>query len=96
MKRLWQLTAAAGWILKRSGLTLSDQVEASCAPEVTAADKEAYREAYRPFVEKAKKGKVSPDEMTVFRTNVLAAVADGKVSPDEIHGLTAKLHELAK
>lgn len=70
---------------------IGDQVVAAAAPEVTPADKERFRASLAAFAERAKSGTVPPAVVQAWQTKVSGAIADGRVTADEIHGLTAWL-----
>lgn len=71
---------------------MESQIVAVCAPEVTPAEKEAFRASWKEFTARAKAGKVDRQALTAFREKTSAALADGKVTPEEIRDLT----EIAK
>ena len=73
------------WALTR----VEDQVMAGAGPDVTAADRQAFKDAYAGFVERARAGKATPEEIRDFQKRVLEALADGKVTPDEMRSLAA-------
>jgi hypothetical protein len=70
---------------------MSDQVFAACTADVTPEEKNAFRAAIREFSEKAKAGKVKPDQVRAFQSSELSALSDRKVTPDELRDLTAWL-----
>jgi hypothetical protein len=72
---------------------MEDQTLAATTPDVTPEQRTAFQRAFAGFVEQAKQGKVSVDRMSSFRTKLMAAVADGKVTPDELRELTAAVEE---
>ncbi len=74
-----------GWALAK----VEGQVTAACAPEVSDADKEAFRQAFGRFVESAKEGKTTPEEIRAFQKKTLEALSDGRVTRDELVALTA-------
>ncbi|MGA7990161.1 MAG: hypothetical protein WCC53_01895 [Thermoanaerobaculia bacterium] len=67
---------------------IGDQVVAAAAPEVTPADKERFRTSLTAFAERAKSGKVQPAVVQAWQTRVSSALADGRVTGDEIRSLT--------
>jgi hypothetical protein len=71
------------WALTR----VEDQVMAGAGPDVTPADRQAFKDAYAGFTARARSGKASPDEVRDFQKKVLEALADGKVTPDEMRSL---------
>jgi len=80
-----------GWALAK----LQDTVMMSATPDVTPAEREAFRRAFTRFTDGAKEGKVGPSEVQEVQRKVTAAVADGKVTPEEIGGLTEALAKAA-
>jgi hypothetical protein len=70
---------------------IGDEVVAAAAPEVTPAEKGRFRAALAAFAERAKAQKVSPTAVQAWQSQVKDALADGRVTVDEIHGLTAWL-----
>jgi hypothetical protein len=73
------------WALAR----VEDQVMAGSAPEVTPAERQAFRDAFARFVDRAKSGNVPPDEIRAFQKKVVEAMADGKITPEELRALAA-------
>jgi hypothetical protein len=71
------------------------EVLAAAGTEVSAEDKDAFRRAVDPFIEKAKAGKISFDDMSRFQKLRIAALADNRVTAEEIRELTATLKRLA-
>ncbi len=70
---------------------MSDQVFAACTADVTPDEKNAFRAALKEFSEKAKAGKVKADQVRAFQSSELAALSDGKVTPEELRDLSAFL-----
>ena len=70
---------------------MSDQVFAACTADVTPDEKNAFRAAIKEFGEKAKAGKVKPDQVGAFQSSELSALSDGKVTPEELRSLTSWL-----
>jgi hypothetical protein len=70
---------------------IGDQVVAAATPDVTPAEKERFRTSLAAFAERAKAGKVQPTAVQAWQQQVSAAIADGRVTAEEIHGLTAWL-----
>jgi hypothetical protein len=70
---------------------MSDQVLAACAADVTPDQKNAFRAALKEFGEKAKAGNVKADQVRAFQSRELAALSDGKVTPEELRDMTAFL-----
>ena len=67
---------------------MEDQTLSSCTPDVTTEQRDGFRRAYAGFIDRARQGKVPVEKMSAFRTKLLAAVGDGKVTPVELDGLT--------
>lgn len=65
-------------------------------PGVPAAEKEAYRTASELFVAGAKSGKVTPDAIRDVQRRTLEALGDGKVTREELQGLTAALRSASR
>jgi hypothetical protein len=70
---------------------IGDQVVAASVPEVTPAEKERFRAALTAFAERAKSGKAQPATVQAWQSQVTGALADGRVTVDEIHSLTTWL-----
>lgn len=70
---------------------MSDQVFAACTQDVTPEEKNDFRAAIKEFSEKAKAGKVKTNQVRAFQSSELSALSDGKVTPDELRGMTAWL-----
>ena len=70
---------------------MSDQVFAACTADVTPDAKNAFRAAIKEFGEKVKAGKVKADQVRAFQSSELAALSDGKVTPEELRDMTAFL-----
>lgn len=75
---------------------MESQIVSVCAPEVTPAEKEAFRASWRDFTARAKSGKVDRQALAAFREKTTAALADGKVTPEEIRELTKIARQGAK
>jgi hypothetical protein len=67
---------------------IGDQVVAAAAPEVTPAEKERFRTSLATFAERAKAGAVPPGVVQAWQGQVTRALADGRVTGDEIRSLT--------
>jgi len=76
-----------GWALGK----LQDAVLMGCTVEVTPGEREEFRQAFRRFSEAAKESKATPAEVQQVQQKVAGAVADGKVTPEELRELTAAL-----
>ena len=72
---------------------MGDQIVAACAPDVAPAEKEDFRTAMRAFSEKTKSRTVTAQQVTAFQGRVRAAVADNRVTADELRALTAFLKD---
>ncbi len=70
---------------------IGDQVVAAAVPEVSPAEKERFRTALAAFAERAKAGKAQPATVQAWQAQVSGALSDGRVTVDEIHGLTTWL-----
>jgi len=70
---------------------IGDQVVAASAPEVTPAEKERFRTALTAFAERAKAGTAQPAVVQAWQSQVTGALADGRVTGDEMRSLTAWL-----
>lgn len=69
---------------------MGDQIVAACAPDVTPAEKEDFRAAMKSFAAKAKD---RPQQVTAFQGRVKAAIADNRVTAEELRSLTAFLKD---
>ncbi|MEO8585645.1 MAG: hypothetical protein ABI584_05760 [Acidobacteriota bacterium] len=72
---------------------MGDQIVAAAAPDVTPPEKEEFRAAMKAFSEKAKNRTVTAQQVTAFQGRVRAAVADNRVTAEEMHSLTAFLRD---
>lgn len=72
---------------------MGDQIVAACAPDVTPAEKEEFRAAMKSFAAKAKDRKVNAQQVAAFQGRVKAAVADNRVTAEELRALTAYLKD---
>ena len=70
---------------------IGDQVVAAAAPEVTPAEKERFRTALTAFAERAKAGTAQPAVVQAWQSQVTGALADGRVTADEMRSLTVWL-----
>ena len=70
---------------------VGDQVVAACGPEVPPAEKERFRASLTAFAERAKSGSVKPTTVQAWQTQVSSTLADGRVTAEELRGLTAWL-----
>ncbi|HQR46307.1 MAG TPA: hypothetical protein PLB02_01415 [Thermoanaerobaculia bacterium] len=80
-----------GWALGK----LQDSVLMGCTVEVTPAEREEFRQAFRRFSEAAKEGKITPSGVQEVQEKVSGAAADGKITPEEIRDLSAALKKAA-
>jgi hypothetical protein len=72
-----------------------DQVVAAAAPEVTAQQKEDFHAAFREFVEGAKAQRVKPEQIRGLQSQIVEALRDGKITPEELKSLTEALRSTA-
>jgi hypothetical protein len=70
---------------------MGDQIVAASAPDVTPAEKEEFRAAMKAFSEKAKNRTVTAQQVTAFQGRVRTAVADNRVTSEELQALTTFL-----
>ncbi|HQQ77849.1 MAG TPA: hypothetical protein PLB01_10870 [Thermoanaerobaculia bacterium] len=70
---------------------IGDQVVAAAGPEVTPAEKERFRTALTAFAERAKAGTAKPAAVQTWQSQVTGALADGRVTGDEMRSLTVWL-----
>ncbi len=75
---------------------MGDRVLAAATAEVTPGQKADFQRALEPFAEGAKSGKVGPDRIRDFQTKATDALADGKVTPEELKGLQENLERAVK
>ena len=72
---------------------MSDQIAIACGPDVAPAEKETFRAAMRSFAAKAKDRKVTAQQVAAFQGRVKAAMADNRVTAEELRALTAFLKD---
>ncbi len=72
---------------------MGDQIVAASTPDVTPAEKAEFRAAMKSFAAKAKDRKVSAQQVSTFQGRVKAAIADNRVTPEELRALTAFLKD---
>jgi hypothetical protein len=72
---------------------MGDQIVVACTPEVTPAEKEEFRAAMKSFAAKAKDRKVTAQQVAAFQGRVKAAIADNRVTREELRALTAFLKD---
>lgn len=70
---------------------IGDQVVVAAGPEVSPVEKERFRAALTAFAERAKAGTAPPAVVQAWQSQVTGALADGRVTGDEMHSLTAWL-----
>ncbi len=76
-----------GTLLEKAG----DEIVATATADVTPAEKERFRAALAAFSQKAQSGAVKPETIEEWRKRVTRTIGAGRVTPDEIRGLTAWL-----
>ena len=76
-----------GWALTK----LEDSVMIGCTADVTAAERTEFRAAFGRFRDAATESKVTPEQVKEIQEKASIAVADGRVTPEEIRNLTAAL-----
>ena len=86
----------AGSMLDWALAKVQDQILATCTPEVTVEQKAEFKAAYAPFIAKAKKGGIPAEKMSAFRSRMMAALSDSRVTPEEITDLTSGLKQLTQ
>jgi hypothetical protein len=72
---------------------MGDQVVAASGAGVTPAEKEEFRAALKAFSEKAKNRGATPEQVMAFQSRVRAAMADNRVTAEELRALTAFLKD---
>ena len=72
---------------------MGDQIAVACTPDVTPAAKEEFRAAMKSFAAKAKDRKVTAQQVSAFQGRVKAAMADNRVTEEELRALTAFLKD---
>ena len=72
---------------------MSDQIVVACGPDVTPAAKDEFRAAMRSFAARAKDRKVTAQQVAAFQGRVKTAVADNRVTAEEMRALTAFLKD---
>ena len=60
---------------------------------MTPAEKEEFRAAMKSFAAKAKDRKVTAQQVAAFQGRVKAAIADNRVTAEELRALTAFLKD---
>jgi hypothetical protein len=76
-----------GTLLEKVG----EEIAAAATADVTPAEKEHFRAALAAFSQKSQKGLIKPEAVGEWRRRATNAVADGRVTPDEMRSLTAWL-----
>ncbi len=72
------------------------QVLAALEPDVPAEEREAFRRAFAGFVETAKAGEAKPAAIQELQEGIVGALQDGRVSGEELRGLTERLRSVPK
>lgn len=72
---------------------MGEQVVAACGPDVLPQDKEEFRAALKAFSERAKNRGATPDQVLAFQGKVRSAMADNRVTAEELRALTGLLKE---
>jgi hypothetical protein len=72
---------------------MSDQIVVACTPDVTPAEKDAFRAAMKSFAAKAKDHKVTAQQVAAFQGRVKAAISDNRVTAEELRALTTFLKD---
>ena len=67
----------------------------SCTADVSPADKAEFREVFGRFRNAATASKASPAQVKEIQEKASSAVADGKVTREELRDLTAALKKAA-
>ena len=68
-----------------------EQIVSACAPDVTPREKDEFRAALKAFSEKARSGGVTTEQVKSFRSRVSSAIADNRVTAEELRALTVFL-----
>jgi hypothetical protein len=85
------LATKAKSFLESTLLKKGDEIVVRATPDVTEEQKTAFRNAYRGFVDRAKAGQLPISKMTSYTSKSDRALADGKITPEEIRELTAEV-----
>ena len=72
------------------------QVVAAIAPEVPAAEREAFRTEYAAFVAAAKAGKAKPEGIHAIQKKIVEALQDDRVNAEELRAITDALRAMPK
>ncbi len=72
---------------------MGDQILVACTPDVTPSEKESFRGAMRSFAAKAKDRKVTAQQVAAFQGRVKTAIADNRVTREELLALTVFLKD---
>lgn len=72
------------------------QVVAAIAPEVPAAEREAFRTEYAAFVAAAKAGKAKPEGIHAVQQKIVEALKDGRADAEELRAITDALRAMPK
>lgn len=72
------------------------QVVSAIAPEVPAADRDAFRREYAAFVAAAKAGKAKPEGIHSVQKKIVEALQDDRVNAEELQTITEALRAMPK
>ena len=72
------------------------QVVSAIAPEVPAADRDAFRTEYAAFVAAAKAGKAKPEGIHAVQKKIVEALQDNRVNAEELRAITEALRAMPK
>lgn len=72
---------------------MGDQIVAACEPGVAPADKADFRAALKAFSAKTKDRSVTATQVSAFQGRVRTAVADNRVTAEELRSLTVFLRD---
>ena len=72
---------------------MGDQIVVACTPDVTPVEKEDFRAAMKSFSAKAKDRKVTAQQVAAFQSRVKTAIADNRVTREELLALTVFLKD---
>ena len=72
------------------------QVVSAIAPEVPAAERDAFRTEYAAFVAAAKAGKAKPEGIHAVQKKIVVALQDNRVNAEELRAITEALRAMPK
>ncbi len=75
---------------------MGDQVIAATTPDVSPAEKDQFRAALARFAENAKSGAIQPADVQAWQATVMGALGKGRITPQDLRGLTAWLEVHAR